>query len=729
MVFSQSNELLDAHIAKDGQWRFPSADSIPEKFKTCIRYFEDEYFYQHPGVNPVSISKAFYSNIFTDKRKRGGSTLTQQVIRLSRQNPPRTVWEKMKEAAMALRLETKFSKEEILNLYATHAPYGSNVVGLEAASWRYFGRTPFQLSWAETATLAVLPNAPSLIYPGKNQERLIKKRNFLLKKLYQNGVLDSTSYELSLSEVIPDQMYTLPHACSHFLNHLIQTQGEGKRYQSTLSSSVQDKISHIGQFHQSRLSDNQINNAAIIVLDIESMEVIGYLGNTSNLKIHAKDVDLIQSARSSGSILKPFLYYHLLAAGKITPEMLVKDIPTTYGNYRPKNFSRGFDGLVKANHALAMSLNVPAVRLLKEYGTEQFLNDLRATGFSTLNYSADHYGLSLILGGGEVNLFETTRGYAYLAQALLGDSLKPLKLIQNDLNEAQVNPYNAMAVYQTFQALLKVNRPNEEEGWEMFESLQNISWKTGTSFGHRDAWAVGLNKKYLVGVWVGNADGEGRPAITGVKTAAPIMFDVFRKMNYHQWFDGNHMNGEKVSLCKKSGFPNGEYCSDTVNVRVATIHIQTGTCPYHQMIYLDEEKQHLVNSSCYEMEKMQKDTLFVIPPICASYYRRKNTDYVPLPSLLASCQNGGENKEVDIVYPIHGSRLKIPKELNGNKGEIVFVAAHQNHQMKLHWHIDGEYIETTSNQHHISVQPETGPHRLYVLDDLGNEKSIDFYID
>ncbi len=223
VITSSTNDLLGAQIASDGQWRFPHNDSVPEKFSVCIVQFEDEYFYKHPGFNPISIFKALKDNISSGEVKRGGSTLTQQVIRLSRKGKARTYTEKLKELILASRLELRDSKEDILAYYSSNAPFGGNVVGLDAASWRYYNRDAHQLSWAESATLAVLPNAPSLIYPGKNQERLLQKRNRLLKKLLESTILDTLTYELSIAEGLPQKPYALPQIAPHLLQKVVQS--------------------------------------------------------------------------------------------------------------------------------------------------------------------------------------------------------------------------------------------------------------------------------------------------------------------------------------------------------------------------------------------------------------------------------------------------------------------------------------------------------------------------
>ena len=417
VITSFNNELLGAQIAKDGQWRFPENDSIPEKFKTCIIQFEDEYFYKHPGFNPISIFKALRENIKSSKVKRGGSTITQQVIRLSRKGQKRTYFEKFKEIILATRLECRESKNQILSYYTSHAPFGGNVVGLDAASWRYFNRNANNLSWAETATLAVLPNAPSLIYPGKNQKRLLKKRNRLLKKLLEKKILDTLTYNLSLVEGLPQKPYPLPQTAPHLLQKIAQSHS-GKNIRTTINSKLQKQVNAIVKNHYNKLSQNEIYNAAVLVLNVNTRQILTYVGNTPTNKAHQKDVDIINKPRSTGSILKPFLYTAMLDAGDILPNTLVADVPTQFGRYNPENYNKTYDGAVAASRALSRSLNVPSVRMLQDFGLDRFHHYLKTLQLKDLKYNANHYGLSLILGGAESNLWDLCKSYAALSSTL-----------------------------------------------------------------------------------------------------------------------------------------------------------------------------------------------------------------------------------------------------------------------------------------------------------------------
>lgn len=529
VVESEEGFLLGARIADDGQWRFPKKDSVPYRFEQAILHFEDEHFYRHPGFNPVSILKAFYQNTITNKR-RGASTISQQVIRLSRKGKKRTYTEKLMELAQATRLEVRYNKKEILSLYVSQAPFGGNVVGLETAAWRYFGVAAEDLSWGQSAALAVLPNAPALVFPGKNEEILKKKRDRLLKKLFEKGIIDEVTFSLSVLEALPGKPFPLPDIAPHFVEKVRKTH-PGQRLHTTVNFDLQNKLNHIANAHYSQLKQNEIHNIAILVLEVDTRRVIGYVGNA----IHTKEnpfVDVIDKPRSSGSLLKPFLYASMLHSGEILPKTLIADVPTVINGYSPKNFDRTFQGAVPVNRALNRSLNVPAVRMLQTHGLDRFYNKLKAVGMERLNRSSNHYGLSLILGGGETSLLEVTNAYAGLASTVNFfntssseyrnlEFTKPVFLTNEEaiFGAIQQQPplFHAGAIYKTLNSLKDSNRPEGEEQWSFYTESIPLAWKTGTSFGFKDAWAIGVTPDYAIGVWVGNADGEGRPGLTGIQ--------------------------------------------------------------------------------------------------------------------------------------------------------------------------------------------------------------------
>ncbi|MCY1482383.1 Penicillin-binding protein 1F [compost metagenome] len=735
VIESEEGELLGAKIARDGQWRFPAQDSIPEKFKKCIVYFEDEHFYQHPGFNPVAMVKAVKQNHEAGKVVRGGSTLTQQVIRLSRDGKKRSYFEKLIELVLATRLEFRYSKEKIIELYAAHAPYGGNVVGLEMASWRYFGVQPHQLSWAETATLAVLPNAPSLIYPGKNQQRLLNKRNGLLKKLYEEKVIDKTTYELSILEDLPQKPYDLPQIAPHLLQNVAKKE-EGQRIKTTVKFALQNRVNQIAGQYYNQYRQSEIYNLAIIIVDVETRNIISYVGNSPTDKDHQKDVDIITAPRSTGSILKPFLYASMLDAGEILPNTLVPDIPTQIAGYSPKNFDLTYDGAVPAHRALSRSLNIPSVLMLRDHGVYRFYDQLQQFKLRDINKHPNHYGLSLILGGAESNLWDLTKTYAGLTSTMNYFTTHSAKYRTNEFTELNwtlgkemdfgkesydKKNLGAGSIWLTYNAMKEVNRPEGDEAWKFYDSSLEIAWKTGTSFGNRDGWAIGTNSKYVVGVWVGNASGEGRPSLTGVGSAAPILFDVFNLLPRKKWFATPYDDLEEAEICQLSGHIAGENCPK-IKQWIPLKSKQTTVCPYHKMIHLDASQQFQVNSNCEDVDKMVTKPWFVLPPVMELYYKTKHIDYVSLPSFRADCL-GASSYTMDFIYPKENGKVYLTKNFNGEIQPFVLKVAHSDERAKLFWYLNDTFLGTTQTFHEMSVEAKTGKYYITVTDEAGNEIS------
>lgn len=688
VVEDRDGNLLGARIATDGQWRFPPRDTVPEKFATALIQFEDRYFRWHPGINPIAIGRALIGNIRAGHVTSGGSTLTMQVIRLSR-GKERTLWQKAIEAVQATRLEARCSKDEILALYAAHAPFGGNVVGLEAAAWRYFGRPADELSWGEAATLAVLPNAPASIHPGKAREQLLAKRNRLLDKLLKRGYLDSLDHELACSEPLPQAPKALPAHAPHW----VEIQPKGVRSRTSVSLSLQDRVEAITDRWSRELDRSGIADLSAIVLDNRTGEVLAYVGNADPLRERpGRQVDIAHSPRSTGSILKPFLYCALLQEGQILPRTLLPDIPVNIGGFSPQNFDLQFYGAVPADNALARSLNVPAVHMLRRYGVPKFHQLLREAGLMTLTREPADYGLSLILGGGEGTLMDITRAYASMARSYLYDTGGPL--------------HDKVALWHTFEALSEVNRPDEID-WHLVRSIRKTAWKTGTSYGFRDAWAVGVTPDYTVGVWAGNAAGQGVPGLTGARTAGPVLFELFGLLPVQAadspyaegaWFaEPFASDGIRAETCKDSGHLKGMYCAQTDTLLLPKAALESEACPYHQ-----------------------PDGSFLLPPAMEWYYRQHHPEYQPTVR--------GEQAVMEFIYPEPGSTIWLPRQLDGQVKGAVFQLAHRDPSATVFWHMDGEFLGQTRFLHQLSLQPDPGDHALTVVDGEGRTLSVRFRI-
>lgn len=727
VVTDRNEELLGARIASDGQWRFPPRNTTPEKIKECLITFEDKHFYHHWGVNPFAIGRAFYQNVKNKRIVSGGSTLTMQTIRLAR-NESRTFREKLIEMIWATRLEFRASKEEILSMYISHAPFGGNVVGLDAAAWRYFGHSADDLSWAESAMLAVLPNAPAMIHLSKGRKTLLDKRNRLLKQLLEKKTIDSSTYELAISEPLPDEPHPLPHIAPYLVSRFYQERN-GEYSRSTINKGIQTQVEDLAERWSNEFGRSDIRNLAILVIDIPSNQVVAYCGNVHfDRKQGGNQVDVIQAPRSTGSILKPFLYYAMLQEGSLLPDMLLPDVPVNINGFTPQNFSMQFEGAVPASEALARSLNIPAVTMLQRYGVPKFHSFLQQIGLKTINRSSSHYGLSLILGGAEATLWDVTNAYAMMGRSLLQLPQRSCSLLlpTSRITES-TDPFQPGAVWQTFDALKEVNRP-EEIDWKSIPSMQTIAWKTGTSYGFRDAWAVGVTPRYAVGVWVGNATGEGKPGLVGAQTAGPVLFDIFNLLPSSSWFTRPAGIFVEAEVCRKSGHLKGRFCDETDTLLVLPAGLRTEACPYHHLVTLSADESQRIYENCANTEPTLRKSWFTLPPVWEWYYKQHHPEYKPLPPFKAGC---GEDtfQPMQFIYPPMNARIKLPKQLDGSKGFLTVELAHNNPNATVFWHLDETYQAQTQDFHKISLQPAAGKHSLTAVDGEGNTISTTFFVE
>lgn len=743
VLYDRNKTLLGAHIADDGQWRFPASDSIPQKFAVSLIQFEDKYFFKHPGVNPVSLFQALFTNIQAGKVVRGGSTISMQVIRLMRKGQSRTVSEKIKEIFLAIGLELKYSKQEILALYAAHAPFGGNVVGIDAAAWRYYGHDVFEMTWAEAATLAVLPNAPSLVHPGKNRKQLEIKRNKLLDALNTAGVIDSLDCVLAKMEALPGNPLPLPQLAPHLLDYYWLNR-PGQNILTSIDARIQKRVNTMVKRHKNTISANNIHNAAVLVINPANKQVLAYVGNTNSTKGENNQnyVDMVRARRSTGSILKPLLYAGMIDDGMILQNSMIPDIPSYFENYHPTNFNEQFEGAVPASMALSRSLNVPAVYMLRDYGTERFLNLLHRVGISSFNKTANHYGLSMILGGGEASLLEITNMYAGMAKVVIdfdkyygtyqqGNFSPPvieLKTGHNTQVYSADNPLHAGAIWTTYKALFEVQRPESESGWEYYSSSQQIAWKTGTSYGFRDAWAVGTTPEFVTGVWVGNADGEGRTGLVGSRVAAPLMFEVMNWLNSGTSFIPPYDELENILVCRQSGYRASRYCPDVDTLFAYKNGINAKQCTYHQLIFTDKLHHYRLSPECVAVAELYPYSCFVLPPVQEYYYRKSHPSYKGLLPYRADCKPTTDNRNIEFIYPTNDAKVFVSKGVDGELQKVVFEISCRNVDEKVYWHLDNQFIATTQKNHQLAIIPPKGKHKLVVVNENGETAQVSFEV-
>lgn len=737
VLSSPDGELLGAHIARDGQWRFPPDTAVPEKFAIALVQFEDRAFHRHAGIHPPALLRAFLQNRRAGRVVSGGSTITMQLARMAADHPDRSYLQKLQEMLVALRLEWHYDKQELLAMYASNAPFGGNVVGLDAAAWRYFGRGKTDLSWAEAAMLAVLPNAPSAIHPGREREALRRKRDRLLDRLFTIHALDSLELVLAKAEPLADEVHDLPRSAPHLQHHLMAHGYDGQAVVTTIDPGLQGMVTGIAARHGDVLAANGVYNAAVIVAEVATGRVLAYMGNLPDAGAeHAGAVDIVQAPRSTGSLLKPFLFAAMMESGELLPDMLVADIPTFFAGFTPRNYDGRYLGAVPASEALARSLNIPAVRALRAHGIPPTLGTLHGLGLASIDRTSGHYGLSLMIGGAESSLWELTGAYASLMRIAMAapDPEQPngtpkvvFQLQVVDMAappEGTSAPFGPGAAYATLRALEKVDRPGSDAQWQRFVSRYPISWKTGTSQGQRDAWAIGCTPGYVVGVWTGNADGEGRPGLTGGLAAAPLLFEVFDLLPYAGPLDPPFDDLAPAAICRASGYRAGERCVPIDSLRVPVKGLRTPLCPYHIRISVDEVTGLRVppGPGSVLVER------FVLPPAMERYMVQNDPSFVPLPPYRDPAHRVVDDQAMELIYPTEGAHVLVPTELSGERGSIVFEAAHRDPSTTLHWHLDGEHLGSTTGMHTLRASPPVGFHTLTLVDASGRDRTSRFTV-
>jgi penicillin-binding protein 1C len=725
-LYSSDGAMISAMVSDEQQWCFPIEKDIPSKLAQCIITFEDEYYPYHLGINPISIIKAAHTNYKAGKTLRGASTIPMQLMRMKNKHVNRKIFNKSWEAISAIKYSILHSKKSILKEWCEIAPFGGNTIGVKAASLLYFNREMDNLSWSEYALLAVMPNGPSSAHLGKNRALLKKKRDFLLSKLNKKGHFSEEELALYIDEDLPLKTQAPKQDAFHLLQFLNKKHPKKHLYHSTVDHTMQVKLNDLVEREAQFLQADDINNIAAVVIDVEKNELISYVGNVKSKSGAYSYVDIVQSARSYGSLLKPLLYAYALEYGYHLPHEIIADIPTHIGDFHPENFDKKFRGAVTLDEMIIQSLNVPAVRLLNQVGLEAFYKEIEKLNMAYINKGAAHYGLSLILGGAESNLWDMARLYKGLAQNISNQEacFNELKVLKYQIIEDNINlKYDAKKLEYMADAMADVNRPREEKSWSKYNQNYKVAWKTGTSYGHKDAWALGFNKKYMVGIWVGNENGEGRFNLTGVTKAAPIMFKVFNTLQDNEWFDKQTSSTKStISICTQSGLLAGRLCKNTSKLQYNASH-KLKSCNYHKEIMVNGVGE-LITENC-KMDIVSKDTVFVLPPAMEYYYKKGNISYKGIPEIARDCN--AKSHQLNIIYPENGVKIFLPKEGDNNKKELISKVYHSSENATLYWFLDEEYIATTQGKVHEKIlNPPPGKHSLSIIDQSGYKESVSF---
>jgi penicillin-binding protein 1C len=728
-VYSRKEKLLRAFLSSDDKWRIhvKTTEVSPKLIKTLIS-IEDRTFYYHNGVNPYALLRACYLNIKHGKIVSGGSTITMQVARMMKHRE-RTFLSKFIEILTALKLEILYSKEEILEMYINLLPYGSNVEGVGTASCFYFHKGVSQLSFSQSAMFAIIPNSPSILNDTENIEELEKKRNKILKKLLDNGTISVNEYNEGIREKIEIENPGMPFLSPHFTDFVHQRCFEEKKVITSLDLTIQEKAEKILKRHLFKWRQMGIKNGAVVIIDNKNQEILSMVGSNSFWdKYNSGQVNGCTSPRSPGSTLKPFLYAFAMDKGLITSKTKLIDVPVNYGEYSPDNYDGEYHGLVSIEEALSRSMNVPAVNLLAEVKPKNFSFFLNSCGLSTINADNRDYGLSLILGGCEVELLELTSLYSTLANKGIYSKYSFVKGEEIFIEREIFSEETAFIISEM---LSELTRPDLPDYWEYTRDMPKIAWKTGTSYGHRDAWSIGYTRNYTVGVWAGNFEGSGAPELVGSKVAAPILFDLLRSIIGEEdriWFDKPDGVRER-EVCLLSGKPPNKNCSVTGKEYYIPGISPEEECDMHKAIYVDKKTGYRLTKLNLEEKSFVKKVYEVYPPEVATWMERNNIPVPEIPEI---------DPESKVIFSGEPPVINFPKEectylfrtgIPLQDQKIYLDAAVSNTVKKIFWFLDGKLIWSGEPKDKAYIYPITGTHKLVCQDDAGRSSSINLRIE
>lgn len=707
-VLDNNGKIIGVYLNKDEQWHLKSADEIPEKLKRAVMVFEDKNFYSHKGVDFSAVVRAVKDNIF-EKRRTGASTITMQAVKMA-QPKERSYFNKYLEIVHAFKLEKYYKKDEILKMYLNNAPYGGNIVGYKTASYVYFRKSTKELTWSEAALLAVLPNSPGLMNVEKNREKLIEKRNFLLKKLYEKNFINERQYRISLKEPVPDKRYSFPVLAPHLARRLVNENKDKKIIKSTIDSEIQKKTEKAVKDYSEFLKLSGINNTAVLIINNKNYEVTAYAGSQDFYDFENNgQVDGITAKRSPGSLLKPFLYAKVIDEGIAAPQSKIPDIPLYFSNFSPQNANKKYYGMVEMRDALIKSLNIPFVELLKDYGEDKFFYFLK----DILNFedrNPERYGLSLILGTKEFTMEEI--GILYSGLANYGN-FKNLKYTEESTEEGR-QLLTKGASYLTLTTMRELERP----GMEKFYREKNpVSWKTGTSHGRRDGWAAGVTPEWTVVVWTGNFTGEGNPNLTGVYTGGNLLFNILKILPKTEKEFVMPSDLEKIKVDSETGYrlkyniPYKEifYPKDAKPLKVS---------PYYKKIFVNKNGEE-IDSRNESFSEREEKYILVYPLEVVNYFVRENIDVSNIFSEKTA------EKTIKFIYPKNNLKIIVPKDFDGEKSLIVKIANIKNRE--LYWYVNKEYFGK-SREKEKSFNLKKGNYEITVVSEKGEIAKINFQV-
>lgn len=728
IVTDNKGDVIHAYLTKDEKWRMKTAlEEISPLLRKTIVEKEDKYFYYHPGVNVLAVGRALVKNIFRLKRTSGASTITMQVAR-ALEPKRRTYGNKFIEMFRAFQLEWKYSKDEILQLYLNLVPYGGNIEGVKSASTLYFKKSPDHLSLAEITALSIIPNRPSSLVMGQHNDLIVQERNRWLKKFAADHVFTDKEIQDALSEPLTATRGIVPKSIPH-LAYRLKQQG-GDIIKTNIESNTQFKVEKLVEDYSRSLTLKNIRNAAVIVIDNQTHNVITYIGSANFYDtLDGGQVNGAHAIRQPGSTLKPLLYGLCMDEGLMTPKAMITDVAVNYQGYAPENYDKQFNGYVTMEYALEHSLNIPAVKGLKMLGKDPFVQKLAACDFRQIRKDQQKLGLSMVLGGCGATLEELTGLYSVFANE--GKYFRP-NYVQSLANKSADTAKNTKpgqqvispaATFMINEILSKVNRPDFPLNWQSTEHMPKIAWKTGTSYGRRDAWSIGYNKNYTVGVWVGNFSALGIPELSGANVATPLLFRIFNTIDYdsdQEWFT-QPKDCDIRMVCSETGMLPSDHCHNTVTDYFIPLISSTQVCNNQEEIAVSGNEKISYCKVCMPAAGYKKKWYKLVSPEMQQYFEEHHIVYAKIPVHNPDCEKVFTGGAPAITFPKHGSEYFISKK---NPEPLQLTCNAGNDVGKVFWYINNRFYKSAEVKTKQFFIPEEGPVKISCTDDKGRNRDI-----
>lgn len=719
LVYDREGNLLYTRLTPDEKWRlYLQPSDITPLMKKAILAKEDRWFYYHPGVNPFAIIRAGFRNIFTGKRTSGASTITMQLARLLHPRK-RNIGSKVIEMFRALQLEWHFSKKEILRMYLNLAPYGGNIEGLASASYFYLDKSPDHLSLAEITALSVIPNRPNSLIPGRYNERIVAERNRWLKWMAERGFFSSKEIQDALREPFAAQRQSAPRLAPHAARLLLRK--DTPVVYASLSLNAQQMAARITSDYTKGLRLMGIRNAAVLVVKNDTREIIAYVGSADFFDTtDAGQVNGARAWRQPGSTLKPIVYGLAMDAGLVTPKKIVADVPVNYRGYAPENYDLTFNGQVSMEYALMHSLNIPAVNMLQAVGKDKLVRSLVQCGFEQVGKDQGKLGLSMVLGGCGTSLEELTGLYTMLAN---NGVYKPLRLEADAQEHISTRILSEEASFMLHETLSKIDRPDLPVNWATTENLPRIAWKTGTSYGRRDAWSIGYNKAYTIGVWVGNFSGVSNPDLNGSSIATPLLFRLFNafdRTSHTEWFAPPD-NLDQRMVCAETGMPANDFCHQRILDYFIPLISQATPCNNRVEVPVSPNNTISYCAACLPEGGYVKKVFTVLPPDIQAFKTKQNRNPDAIPPHNPECTTVWMEKGPIIQSPRHHTEYLISKQ---HPEPIMLACVAESDVLMVHWYINNKHFKTATAREKIFFMPQEGMVKVSCTDDKGRNRDV-----